>query len=228
MTIRHLWTTPVMEEDTPLPEKIRQDLIAAVRRRESARDEVAEKSPGFHEFMKSKKAYAVTPYNLFSDIDQFPEERESILAFEQFACKMYRRYLREALAVEQADEVKLVGRCFGNVQEPGARTYPHYHQAMDGVLIHYLQIDQRDQEAGQTIRHGSHALLLQDPRPAPNYPYWQKLEVIQPYQNLSVIHPAYLWHETNVYRGQGQRICIVVNFQVASHCYVELHAPMRF
>lgn len=228
MSLRHLWTTPILEEYTPLPEKMRVDLIRALEVRESARQQVQSVSPGFHEFMKSKAAYAVTPYNLFADLDMFPEQRESILGFEQFACKMYRRYMREAWSVEQADEIKLVGRAFGNIQKPGARTYPHYHQAMDGVLIHYLKIDEHDFEAGASVRHGSHALLLLDPRGTPNYPYWEKVESIAPYEGLTVIHPANVWHETNPYRGTGDRVAIVVNFQAASHCYVELQTEMRF
>jgi len=217
-----------MEEFTPLPEKIRTDLINVLFKREDARNRVAETSPGFHEFMKSKEAYAVTPYNLFNDVDQFPDERDSIIEFERFSCRLYRRYLREALDVEQADAVKLVGRCFGNVQQPGARTYPHYHQAMDGVLIHYLALDGSDPELAASVRHGSHALLLLDPRGAPNYPYWEKVDSIAPYEGLTVVHPAYVWHETNVYRGSSTRVAIVVNFQVASHCYVELQSEMRF
>lgn len=228
MTIKHLWTTPVMEENTPLPEKIRQDLIRVLIAREDARTKVADTSPDFHSFMKSKAAYAITPYNLFNDVDMFPEERDSIIAFERFSCMMYRKFLREALNVEHADDVKLVGRCFGNVQTQGARTYPHYHQAMDGVLVHYLQLDELDPERMATERHGAHALMLLDPRGTPNYPYWEKVEPISPYQNLTVVHPAYVWHETNPYRGSGQRVAIVVNFQVASHCYVELQSPMRF
>jgi len=228
MQIRKLWSTPIMEGYTPLPEKVRVDLINAIVKREDARSRVAETSPGFHTFMKSKQAYAVTPYNLFNDLDMFPEERDSILEFERFSCEMYRKYLREALDVEQADEVKLVGRCFGNVQEPGARTYPHYHQAMDGVLIHYLALDDSDPELGASARHGSHALLLLDPRGTPNYPYWEKVDPIEPFQGMTVVHPAYVWHETNVYRGSTTRVAVVVNFQVASHCYVELQSEMRF
>lgn len=228
MEIKHLWSTPVMQEFTPLPERVRQDLISVLKRRETAREEVSEKSPGFHAFMKSKNAYAVTPYNLFAEADQHPDERDSIIEFERFACRMFRGFLKNAWNVEQADEVKLVGRCFGNIQHTGARTYPHYHQAMDGVLIHYLSLDQDDPNLGDSARHGSHALLLLDPRGTPNYPYWEKVVPIDPYQGLTVIHPANVWHETNVYRGSSTRVAIVVNFQVASHCYVELQSPMRF
>lgn len=229
MTVTQHWSTPVSQDTHILPEKMRRDLINVLIKREDARTKVQETSPGFHEFMKSKQAYAVTPYNIFNDLDMFPEERDSIIAFEKFACKQFREYLKEGVGVAQADDLKLTGRCFGNVQEPGARTYPHYHQGMDGVLIHYLEMgDGGDTEAGRSVRHGSHALLLQDPRPVPSYPYWEKVLSVAPYQGLTLIHPAYLWHESNPWRGNGKRVVIVVNFKVASHNYVELESAMRF
>lgn len=30
------------------------------------------------------------------------------------------------------------------------------------------------------------------------------------------------------YRGEGTRVCIVVNLQIVSHSYIELHKEMRF
>lgn len=228
MGIRQLWPTPLMEEHVALPEDMRQALINVLVRKEEDRHKIAETAPDFHQFMKSKKFYASTHYNLFDEADQHPE-RDAILAFERVACKLFRRYLRDGLNIEQADEVKLAGRAFGNVQEPGARTFPHYHQTVDGVMVHYLAVgDGSDPEAGKTHRHGSHALLCLDPRGAINYPYWEKLESISPYQGLTVIHPGYLWHETNTWRGDGTRVVMVVNFQVVSHGYVELHREMRF
>lgn len=230
MTIEHLWSTPVMQEHRTLPEKMRLDLIDALVIREKARDEVATWSQGFDEFMKSKQAYAITPYNLFSEADLalLPEQAESILAFEKFACIMYRKYLKEALNIEQADTLGLHGRCFGNVQEPGARTFPHYHQAMDHVMVHYLSVGEAGQHQPKTRRHGNNALLMSDPRPAISYPYWEKVKSITPYKGLTVIHPAYVWHETNVYEGVGKRAAIVVNFQVITHNYIELQRDLRF
>jgi len=96
------------------------------------------------------------------------------------------------------------------------------------VLVHYLELGQsRDEEANLTPRHGTHALLLLDPRGTPNYPWWEKVESITPRQGLTVIHPAYLWHETNVWRGTTTRVCIVVNFQVIRPGYLSLHRPLR-
>ncbi len=228
MKITNHWVTPIAEFDLALPQPMRQQLTAVLQRKEADRDKLSESSPDFFRFMQSKQFYASTHYNLFAEANQHPE-KNAILSFEMLACNAYRQYLRQALNIEQADELKLVGRCFGNVQTTGGRTFPHYHQSVDHVLIHYLDIpDHNDPELGKSYRHGTHALLLQDPRGAVNYPYWEKVLSIAPYTGKTIIHPAYVWHESNPYRGQGTRICLVVNFQIASHSYIELHKEMRF
>ncbi len=228
MKITNHWVTPIAEFDLALPQPMRQQLMALLQRKEADRDKLSESYPDFFRFMQSKQFYASTHYNLFAEANQHPE-KNAILSFELLACNAYRQYLRQALNIEQADELKLVGRCFGNVQTTGGRTFPHYHQSVDHVLIHYLDIpDHNDPELGKSYRHGTHALLLQDPRGAVNYPYWEKVLSIAPYTGKTIIHPAYVWHESNPYRGQGTRMCLVVNFQIASHSYIELHKEMRF
>lgn len=228
MNVEALWPTPVGRMDIVLPEDMRRQLIDVLIRKDAERETIADRSPEFHRFMMSKRFYAGTHYNLFTDADDLPE-RDAIIGFERIACKAYRDYLKVAYGLELADQVRLSGRCFGNVQQPGARTFPHYHQTCDGVLVHYLEVgDGNDPQAGLSPRHGTHALLLLDPRGAPNYPWWEKVHSISPHQGLTVIHPAYVWHETNVWRGATTRVCIVVNFQVVSPGYAELHREMRF
>ena len=227
MQVRNLWPTPLACESIQLPEVMRAQLIDVLLRKDAERQAAIEADPDFHRFMTSKKFYASTHYNLFAEAEAHPE-REAILAFEQFACVKFRQFLETAYGIDKDQGVELAGRCFGNVQLPGARTFPHYHQSCDGVLIHYLDLGEgRDPEANFTPRHGTHALLLLDPRGTPNYPWWEKVESITPTLGLTVIHPAYLWHETNVWRGTGIRVCIVVNFQVIRPGYLSLHQPLR-
>lgn len=61
---------------------------------------------------------------------------------------------------------------------------------------------------------GSGKLILQDPRPAINYPIDEKTYVIEPKSGLTVCHPSYLWHESNTFLGNGIRVAIVVNYRV--------------
>ena len=139
-TIEQKFATPFLESDTQLSEKMREDLIKVLELKETALSELKETNPDFYGMANSKGFYATTHYNLFANPSEFPFAEESILGFEEIACQMIRYYIRKGWGVRQADEMKLEGRCFGNVQKPGARTYPHYHQDINGVLVHYLKI----------------------------------------------------------------------------------------
>lgn len=228
MRLRNLWPTPVLDFIQPLPPDTRAALIRLLLKKDQEHHKMDETNPDFHAFMRSKGFYSTSHYNLFDETDLHPEG-PAILEFEKYACEAFRAYLREAFQIPDANSVKLVGRCFGNVQTTGARTMPHYHQGIDGVLVHYLELGFGDDpEQNKSPRHGSQALLLMDPRPAPTYPYWEKVDSISPQMGLTVITPGYLWHETNPFRHQGIRACLVVNFQVLTNTYGELHRPMRF
>jgi len=227
--IEQKFATPFLESDTELPSKIRQDLIQVLEKKETALSALKESDPEFYGMAEAKGFYATTHYNLFENPSEYPFAEQSILEFEQIACQMIRYYIRKGWGVRQASELRLEGRCFGNVQIPGARTYPHYHQSVDGVLVHYLSIGDGDfmKGAETSPRHGTHKVLFMDPRPAINYPYWEKVHAVTPRVGLTLIHPNYLWHETNPWLGQGTRVCIVVNFRVMSHGYNELSQPLR-
>lgn len=235
--IEHKFTTPFMESHTQLPQDMRDQLCDVLAQKETAMSKVKESDPQFYSLAQSKGFYATTHYNLFDekDMNEFPEARQSILDFEQIAHQMIRYYIRKGWGVQQADDMNIEARCFGNVQEPGARTYPHYHQDISGVLVHYLKVGDEDVDfSGQILkgqekspRHGSHQVMFQDPRPAIGYPYWEKIHGITPKVGLTIIHPNYVWHETNPWLGKGIRVAIVVNFRILSHGYNELLKPLR-
>ncbi len=235
------WSTPFLEMNSQFPEKMRKDLCKVLIAKELNMDDIKKKEPEFHSMAKAKGFYATTHYNLFDekDMDEFPNEKQSILEFEQIACQQIRYYIRYGWGIRQANDMIIEGRCFGNVQQDssvgGTRTYPHYHQDINGVLVHYLQmgdddIDLADQiKIGQeqSARNGTHQVLFQDPRPAISYPYWEKVYSVCPQVGLTIIHPNYVWHETNPWLGTGTRICIVVNFRIISHGYNELLKTFR-
>tara|TARA_B100000470_G_scaffold72642_1_gene55506 strand:- start:6163 stop:6954 length:792 start_codon:yes stop_codon:yes gene_type:complete len=229
------FTTPFMESDTSLPEKMRKDLVKVLIHKETALSELKESNPEFYGMAHSKGFYATTHYNLFDSVNEFPFAKDSILGFKEIACQMIRYYIRKGWGVQQADDMQLEGRCFGNVQQPGARTYPHYHQDINGVLVHYLKMgdedkpleEQMNKDFEKSARHGGHTVIFQDPRPAISYPYWEKVHTISPRVGLTIVHPNYVWHETNPWLGEGIRVCIVVNFRIVSHGYNELLKPLE-
>lgn len=73
---------------------------------------------------------------------------------------------------------------------------------------------------------GDGAMLLQDPRPAINYPYNNKAQDYQPRVGRCIFHPAYLWHESNTYTGRGVRAAVVVNYRVNTHNNSGLVKPL--
>ena len=233
--VEQKFATPIMEGITEIPQKMREDLIKVLQLKEQKADDIREKDPDFYSIATSKGFYATTHYNLFDSVDEFPFAKESILGFESIACQLIRYYIRKGWGVQQADEVKLEGRCFGNIQDTGARTYPHYHQDQNGVLVHYLALgdenvalkDRVMKDMEKSPRHSSHQVIFLDPRPAISYPYWEKVHTVTPQVGMTIIHPSSLWHETNTWLGEGLRACIVVNFRIVSHGYNELARPLR-
>ena len=116
--IDHKWTTPFFEMDGVLPKKMRDDLCRVLEKKELDMKAVKEKEPEFYSIAQSKGFYATTHYNLFAeeDMNEFPNEKESILAYEKLAMEQIRYYIRKGWGVQQADDMRLEGRCFGNVQ----------------------------------------------------------------------------------------------------------------
>jgi len=57
-------------------------------------------------------------------------------------------------------------------------------------------------------------MLILDPRPAITYPYNNKAKAYTPKTGNTVIHPGYLWHESNTFMGTGIRVAIILNFKV--------------
>ena len=233
--IDQTFATPFMESDTSLPEKMRSDLVEVLQEKEHGMEEMRQSNPDFYSMATSKGFYATTHYNLFDNPGEFPSAKQSILDFEIIACQMIRYYIRKGWGIKEADEMELEGRCFGNVQKTGARTYPHYHQDINGVLVHYLAVGDESVDIKEKIaidtekspRHPSHQVIFLDPRPAIAYPYWEKVHTVTPRVGLTIIHPNYVWHETNPWLGDGLRVCIVVNFRIVSHGYNELIKPLR-
>ena len=73
---------------------------------------------------------------------------------------------------------------------------------------------------------GSGNMLLQDPRPAINYPYCNKAIAFEPKVGTTIFHPAYLWHESNNFTGTGIRAAIVVNYRVLTNNNSGLVKPL--
>jgi len=184
-------------------------------------------------------------YKVGLDINK--DEIKCLKEFEKISSKIIRTYINKAWDFDEDVEIKV--RCFGNVQRSfSKRTTPHFHHGWDGVFIHYLTVGEEfnyplfDDEANEklattanratlgrkrldtndvaaTPSDHSGELLLLDPRPAIRMPYNDKAKVIKPTLGLTLIHPAYLWHETQTHTKAGIRVAIVINFNIENRNY---------
>ena len=208
MKIESLWPTPIGQSEGGLSETATTQLVALIRRREAEKQKVPQGAGPFKSFVDDGDFYHGIHYNLFDAPASLPE-RGAIDEFEAFACRRIREYLRDGFGAKDADTVDLSARCFGHSHIPGVRTFPHYHQASDVVLVHYLNVG--------AAMDAPLSLIVIDPRGAPNYPWWGKMHVITPTSGTTVCHPSFLWHETNEWSGESSRELIAVNFKVVGH-----------
>ena len=84
----------------------------------------------------------------------------------------------------------------------------------------------RDSNGLTSHCEGSGNMILQDPRPAINYPYCNKAIAFEPKVGTTIFHPAYLWHESNTFMGEGIRAAIVVNYRVLTRNNSGLVQPL--
>ena len=239
LEIEHCWTTPIGKIHIYLPDEIRQTLIMILTKQVNYTtsesydqiNKVIDVMPLIYNLFDYSEKNQTENYKVSLDLNE--DEIKCLKEFEKISSKIIRTYINKAWDFDEDVEIKV--RCFGNVQKTGARTYPHYHQDINGVLVHYLKMGDEDKDLAEQLyvdrekspRHGTHTVIFQDPRPAISYPYWEKIHAIVPRIGLTIIHPNYLWHETNPWLGKGTRVCIVVNFRIVSHGYNELLKPLK-
>jgi hypothetical protein len=222
VAISNLWPTPVGVKQGGLSAESTNALVKLLLNLDERKHRVPTGGAAFKDFVDSGDFYHGIHYNLF-DHDGLPDtDRRALIEFEGFACYTMREFLREGFAAPDWENVALSARCFGHIHRPGLRTFPHYHQASDLVLVHYLRVEDTPADREPL------SLILLDPRGAPNYPWVGKMHTINPTRGTTVCHPSYLWHETNEWTGDSYRALIAVNFKVIGHGHETQFKPTRF
>lgn len=220
MKVEQLWSTPIATHEERLSQEATEQLIALMLRRDQEKKKVPLGGSPFKDYVDVGDFYHNIHYNLFSTPDEYLEA-PALREFEKFACKQVREYLRLAFDAKDFADVALSARAFGHITYAGTKTFPHYHQQSDLVLIHYLKVDQVTNESPLS-------LIMLDPRGAPNYPWTGKMHTINPYTGLNVIHPSYVWHETNEWKLDNYRALIAVNFKIIGHGHETQFTKTRF
>ena len=220
--LEHLWSTPVLHESSPFgPEQLAELSRFTTERFAN------------HKANPPKHSLPDVPVKLRTQLNLFQPEHEALApkVWGDFKCwvnRTYRRYLQEAHAVGNVNELAVLARCIPVCYRQGMRAQPHYHHTGDHVLCLYLDCGQgRSPPEGRDWTVGDGELLLQDPRPMAGFPFWEKVRAIETYPGLAVLHPARVWHETNPFNApRGERVLLVVTLRVASHNYTELYTPL--
>jgi hypothetical protein len=222
--IEYLWPTPVLREEAPFADEEIQSLCAFAKRARalfnaggstcSLPDVDMTLSHQFNLLMEPYRALAPQP--VFARLQDYIDE-------------VYRRYLREALGVRNAQEIEFVARILPVVhRERGRRTLPHYHHTCDHVLCVYLETGSNRKPFAERERSvGDGELILCDPRPMASFPFWEKTRFIDPFPGLAILHPAPIWHETNTFTSEGSRTLLAITLRVTSHNYTDLYRPLK-
>ena len=211
-----------MVGSSPFTNVFLQNLKALVLWREKLRDH----KPHPHPLPVLPQQKMRTSYNLFAE--EVPQNHSQELnQLKQFIRETYGIYLSRAYNVSGLESARVNARCFGNVQRRGQRTYPHYHHTCDHVFVLYLDCGYNRGEAASVVnRSGDGELLLQDPRHFSSFPFWEKIRQVNTYPGLMLLHPAFLWHETNTMFADGERVVLIVTLKMMSHNYSEIYTSL--
>jgi hypothetical protein len=213
--LEYLWATPVLStmlEGFTAEEMSQLADLAKRYAREDAPEHSLPVVPG-----KSFKLQR----NLFTRQANTEAENDILARLKAVVMAQYRDYLFNAYEVMNADQIKVAIRAIPVLQTPGQRTMPHYHHTCDHVACFYLSTGEG--QGSPDAQTGNGELILQDPRPMRSFPFWEKTRWVHTAPGLFVLHPAGVWHETNVFSGQGERVLIAITLRVESHNYTDLY-----
>lgn len=231
MEIERAWSTAIGQLDLELPIEMRASLVRLLLKQEGVLTEntydALNKEDGINAFNDSL-------INLFDYSNHTYDSKclESLQRFEQIASKIIREYISEAWGLNYDSEIRIRG--FGNIQRTmGRRTGIHHHHGWDGVFLHYLtvggeedllSVELEDWDFYHKPYHTDYSgdLIMVDPRGPIKMPYNEKAKTFKPKIGLTLIHPAYLWHETHTHTGIGTRVGIVINFNIVNKNVDEL------
>jgi len=231
------WPSTIAEGHIDLPEEMRITLIDIIKKQDHVFTE--DTYDGKIGTITESELFERKIYNIF-DCSRYSDENEvkQVKDFEKIISNVIRDYIHKAWDADKNVEIKARG--FGNVQQTfGRRTAPHYHHGWDGVLVHYLTIggefDLEKYSDGSPSRPPlntdfSGDLILLDPRPCnigvtiarEGYPGNNQYFVVTPTKGFTLIHPGYVWHETNTHTKAGVRVLVAVSFTILTKNHDEL------
>jgi hypothetical protein len=155
-------------------------------------------------------------YNLLKD------DRANAVAFKAILSDRMRRLAKAEGFTEDIDyEAVCALRRFG----PGEYAKPHNHRSVDYVAVLWLALVQTDDGSDRHQQPAGNRLHLIDPIAARSrFLNHTMLHAIRPMPGLLVIHPAHIFHTSEVNLGARDTVALVTNIRVidpARH-YIQL------
>ena len=207
MKVENLYSSPVLIEDWNFSEEENQKLIAAAKRAE------AQASPTGSYYDRS-----ILDYSLLKT------DAPLVAHFQDVMNRRTREYIYRSFQCPDAFTMHMQAAVFANVYTYGQRVRAHYHPDCHFVACYYPKIDPIEEPQFRTAEQG--VFVLMDPRGTVQWPGAQsKIHRIPVKTGTFILHPSYMWHESEVYFGQGERICLVAEFKVITHSekrYIDL------
>ena len=201
MSIRSLWATNVFVKTDALP---KEDLEAL----EAVGAEYDNQHPEAHvpALMRSKPE---TSYNLLSD------ERSCCIRFRD----LIDTSLRELAAAEGFLEPQTIEfEAVTNLRKFGPMEYakPHNHRNSEYVAVLFLSLEMTDTGENCHQKMAGNRLHLIDPMPMRSrFLNHNMLHVLSPVPGMLIIHPASVFHTTELNFSGTDLVALVTNIRVA-------------
>jgi hypothetical protein len=143
----------------------------------------------------------------------FLESDEPIQHFRQ----LVKTRLYEFLEIEgfiNPEELDIEINVFPRKFVYGDRARPHTHRGIDYVGVFYVDLDVVDSDENTCDRDDGRLLLIDPIAQRSRGLNHQMLFQLKPIPNLFIIHPAYMFHESEMYKGNKDLILIVINARI--------------
>ena len=200
MTARALWATNIWSENiTP------QMSVAAIRELISIGDEYEKAHPQAH-IPAAMRLGPEESYNILLDARPEPVIFKSILSD-----RMKQLATIEGFLSPPKFEAVTTLRRFG----PGEYAKPHNHRSVDYVAVLWLSLEITEDRGDKHQQPAGNRLHLIDPIAARSRLLnHEMLHAIRPVPGLFVIHPAHIFHTSEINLGVEDTVALVTNIRV--------------
>ena len=143
----------------------------------------------------------------------FLEQGDSIQYFRQLVKSRLYSFL-EVEGFINPQELEIEINVFPRRFVYGDRARPHTHRGIDYVGVFYVDLDVVDSNEDTCDRDDGRLLLIDPIAQRSRGLNHNMLFQLQPVPNLFIIHPAYMFHESEMYKGTKDRILVVMTARI--------------